>query len=91
MIVKKRIIKANNDICKHDEEISQVCEDTQDKVTIVGEGEDNSCCNDQCLDNKSRACESIMKAIKCLSKLAKTDQIAKDSIANLAVVLFDLK
>lgn len=43
------------------------------------------------VDPKVCASEHIMEAIKCLSKIAKVDEVAKDSIANLAVVMFDLK
>ena len=43
------------------------------------------------VDPKACAREHIMEAIKCLSKIAQTDPVAKDSIANLAVVSFDLQ
>lgn len=33
----------------------------------------------------------IKSAIECLGCIAKTDELAKESIANLSVVLFDLK
>lgn len=33
----------------------------------------------------------ISEAIECLAEIAKDDQIAKDSIANLGVVMLDLK
>ena len=44
-----------------------------------------------CIDPKACALEHIMEAIKSLTKIAKTDAVAKDSIANLAVVMFDLQ
>ena len=44
-----------------------------------------------CIDPKACALEHIMEAIKSLTKIAKTDSVAKDSIANLAVVMFDLQ
>lgn len=37
------------------------------------------------------ACDLILAAIEELAKFAETDEKAKDSIANLSVVLFDLK
>lgn len=33
----------------------------------------------------------ISEAIECLAEIAKDDQVAKDSIANLGVVMLDLK
>lgn len=47
--------------------------------------------NIPCIDPKACALEHIMEAIKSLTKIAKTDSVAKDSIANLAVVMFDLQ
>ena len=47
--------------------------------------------NIPCIDHKACALEHIMEAIKSLTKIAKTDAVAKDSIANLAVVMFDLQ
>lgn len=38
-----------------------------------------------------KAIDSIMCAIESLSAIAKDDDLARDSIANLSVVLFDLK
>ncbi len=37
------------------------------------------------------AIDSIMCAIECLGAVATNDPIARESIANLSVVLFDLK
>lgn len=37
------------------------------------------------------ACQNILNAINCLADKAENDQIAKDAIANLSVVLLDLK
>lgn len=39
----------------------------------------------------SKAVDHIQCAMKELSKIAKTDEVAKDSITNLGVVMFDLK
>lgn len=47
--------------------------------------------NTPCIDPKACAISHIMEAIKSLTKISKTDPIAKDSIANLAVVMFDLQ
>lgn len=41
--------------------------------------------------NYDQAIEYIKSAIDCLGKEAKTSVVAKDSIANLGVVLFDIK
>ena len=41
--------------------------------------------------DKQAACELIKQAIDKLSEVAETDEIARDSIANLGVVLLDLK
>jgi len=43
------------------------------------------------VDPKACAEQHIMAAIKCLSPLAKTDEVARECIANLAVIAFDLK
>ena len=37
------------------------------------------------------ACDLIQKAIDELSKIADSDEVARDSIANLGVVLLDLR
>lgn len=41
--------------------------------------------------DKEAACDLIKQAIDKLSASAQTDEIARDSIANLGVVLLDLK
>ena len=41
--------------------------------------------------DKQAACDLIKQAIDKLSEVAETDEIARDSIANLGVVLLDLK
>ena len=41
-------------------------------------------------DTKAEACKHIQSAIECLGKIAECDNIAKDSIANLGVVMLDL-
>ena len=46
-------------------------------------------CDNQNL--KLDACNHIQSAIDCLGQIAKDDEVAKDSIANLGVVLLDLK
>lgn len=43
------------------------------------------------LEDRSAACSFIQKAIDELSKIADSDEVARDSIANLGVVLLDLK
>lgn len=37
------------------------------------------------------AIDHILSAIDCLGEIAKDDSLARESIANLSVVLFDLK
>nr|DAY86411.1 MAG TPA: hypothetical protein [Caudoviricetes sp.] len=39
----------------------------------------------------SKAVDHIQCAMQELSKIAKTDEVAKDSITNLGVVMFDLR
>lgn len=46
---------------------------------------------DVCANKYSDALDCIKSAIDSLSKDAKTDVVARESIANLSVVLFDLK
>lgn len=41
--------------------------------------------------DKQAACDLIKQAIDKLGEIAETDEIARDSIANLGVVLLDLK
>lgn len=43
------------------------------------------------VDPKACAVDHIKAAIKCLSPIAKDDEVAKESIANLAVIAFDLQ
>ena len=68
------------------------------EVLVVNEMD--GCYNDnaQCESAVSQVCDkyaeaicSIQAAIECLACCAKEDPVAKDSIANLSVVLFDLK
>ena len=40
---------------------------------------------------KAIACDLIKQAIDVLAGIAETDEVARDNIANLSVVLFDLK
>lgn len=46
------------------------------------------CKNSAC---KEDAILKIREAISCLSPIAKEDEIARESIANLSVILFDLQ
>nr|DAF92235.1 MAG TPA: hypothetical protein [Siphoviridae sp. ctgN495] len=46
------------------------------------------CKNSNC---KEDAILKIREAISCLSPIAKEDEIARESIANLSVILFDLQ
>ena len=69
------------------DEGSAVEEPTVEEPTV----EEPAVENIPCIDPKACALEHIMEAIKSLTKIAKTDSVAKDSIANLAVVMFDLQ
>jgi len=46
---------------------------------------------ESCVSIYGDACDNIMQAIKCLAENAENDEIARDAIANLSVVLLDLK
>ena len=48
-------------------------------------------CNVECGCKYQAALDLIAGAIEALAEIAKDDQIAKDSIANLGVVMLDLK
>lgn len=64
-----------------------------DTVVIVEEPVAEVCeepC-DTCGCKYQNALDLISGAIECLAEIAKDDQIAKDSIANLGVVMLDLK
>ena len=54
----------------------------------------NECANTRIVENKddarAEACKHIQSAIQCLGKVASSDDVAKDSIANLGVVMLDL-
>lgn len=56
-------------------------EDIKNKEPVLCE---NSAC-------KEDAILKIREAISCLSPIAKEDEIARESIANLSVILFDLQ
>ena len=51
--------------------------------------DDFAACNPA--DPKCASIEHIKQAIECLAAVADTDVVAKESIANLAVVLLDLQ
>lgn len=73
--------------------------DACDKKSEEVEATEDVVCDDQALVDElgvvdepySATCGFIMNAIDSLSELAETDQVARDAIANLSVVLFDLK
>ena len=66
-------------------------QEVENVVPAEGAVEEPAVENIPCIDPKACALEHIMEAIKSLTKIAKTDAVAKDSIANLAVVMFDLQ
>lgn len=78
-ITKKQPIKANEDVT-----IADVWP-TPDVVADTPVVTEPATCKYAC------AIDCISNAIECLAEVAKDDQIAKDSIANLGVVLLDLK
>lgn len=53
--------------------------------------EDTDIILDNSINPYEDACEHILSAIDCLGAIAENDDKAKDSIANLSVILFDLK
>ena len=54
----------------------------------------NECTDTRIVENtdeaRAEACKHIQSAIECLGKIASSDDVAKDSIANLGVVMLDL-
>lgn len=84
MITKKKKVVANGLL--EGEELRTF--DSQTAQECVEHAQE---CEESAIDPKACAENHIMQAIKCLSKIASTDAIAKESIANLAVIAFDLK
>ena len=80
MKITKKVIKANSEI----PEAAQLPVVVDEVVEEVVE---DSCC-EACYQE---AIEKIMDAITSLGCMAKDDPLARESIANLSVVLFDLK
>lgn len=65
------------------------------KITKACKNTDIKNCNNfsvpkDTTDVKTEACDHIKLAIDCLGKIASCDAVAKDSIANLGVVMLDL-
>ena len=80
-ITKKQAVKASDELLVTPDEIALVdVPATADPIPS-----EECCCTYQC------AVDFISSAIECLAEIAKDDQIAKDSIANLGVVMLDLK
>ncbi len=52
---------------------------------------DDACCEAVVISPYQKAIDSICCAIDALGEIAKNDNVARESIANLSVVLFDLK
>lgn len=75
-ISKKKSVKASEFI---DQPLVNPC--AEGECIVVGE----PACKYQC------AIDLISSAIECLAEIAKDDPVAKDSIANLGVVMLDLK
>ena len=88
------IVSKKTKVTAAEEVIEQELENVVPAEGVVDEGsavEEPAVENIPCIDPKACALEHIMEAIKSLTKIAKTDAVAKDSIANLAVVMFDLQ
>lgn len=89
------IVSKKTKVTAAEEVIEQEVENVVPAEGAVDEGsgavEEHAVENIPCIDPKACALEHIMEAIKSLTKIAKTDAVAKDSIANLAVVMFDLQ
>ena len=76
-ISKKKSVKASEFI---DQPLANPC--AEGECVVI---EEQPACKYQC------AIDLISSAIECLAEVAKDDPIAKDSIANLGVVMLDLK
>ncbi len=76
MKIIKKNVKASEDIAVEHIEVNTVPVEAE---PVVSE------CPYQC------AIDHIYKSIECLGAVAKDDALARESIANLSVVLFDLK
>ena len=77
-------IRKNNKSVKASDELVAVI-DVNDDQCCTGLPTEGTCCK------YDEAICSIQVAIESLAAVAQDDQIAKDSIANLSVVLMDLK
>ena len=82
MKISKRSIQACDESCSKD---LTMCEDMPCEVTL-----DQVALDPFAVAHQS-AVTSILSAIESLGAVAKEDPIARESIANLSVVLFDLK
>ena len=80
-ITKKQPVKASDEIAVV--EVPVVEETVAPEVPVVEEA--------ACACKYQPAIDLISSAIESLAEIAQGDQIAKDSIANLGVVLLDLK
>lgn len=70
---------------------SQVCEMGGQPIPLTDGCKNDPCCSAEPSCKYQCAIDFISNAIESLAEIAKDDPIAKDSIANLGVVLFDLK
>lgn len=88
-IQKRKTIKASEEVVVipvADANIADECPTTPESViTLVAEPCDPKS------DAYCKAIDSIICAIEHLGAVAKDDTLARESIANLSVVLFDLK
>lgn len=86
-IKKKSAVKASEELIVAEPVVAEpvVVETLAEELPAPGEELAQSCCKYQC------AIDFISDAIECLAEIAKDDEVAKDSIANLGVVMLDLK
>ena len=88
IVSKKTKVTAAEEVIEQEVENVVPAEGVVEELAAV---EEPAAENIPCIDPKACALEHIMEAIRSLTKIAKTDAVAKDSIANLAVVMFDLQ
>lgn len=76
---------------KPTQEKIQSCDEPEAIVLVQEEVPEEVVEESTCDCKYARSLELISAAIESLAEIAKDDQIAKDSIANLGVVMLDLK
>lgn len=84
-IKKNKIVKSSEQIDELDPVLAPQSDVELDdsEAASLDEGDEDYCDYEECV-------EYIYKAIDCLARCANKDPLAKESIANLSVVLLDL-